>query len=70
VKRPRLSDGAACDRNSKSIIHGILKFLFTSDVPFSGLHSGVAKEKLNLLQFSSTTMAQAGASAACIPHAA
>jgi hypothetical protein len=27
-----LSGGVACDRNSKSIIHGILKLLFASDV--------------------------------------
>jgi len=53
----------ARDRNSKSIMHGILKLLFAPDVPFRCLHGGVAKQKLNLFQFSSTTMAQAGASA-------
>jgi len=53
----------ARDRNSKSIMHGILKLLFAADVPFRGLHGGVAKQKLNLFQFSSPTMAQAGASA-------
>jgi hypothetical protein len=43
-----------------------LKLLFASDVPFRGLNRGVAKEKLNLFQFASTTMTQAGASAAKI----
>ncbi len=46
----------ARDRNSKSITHGILKVLFAADVPFRCLH-GVAKQKLNLLRFSSTTIA-------------
>jgi hypothetical protein len=64
--RLKLSGGIACDRNSKSIIHRILKLLLASDVPFRGLHKGVAKEKQNLFQFASTTMAQAGASAAKI----
>jgi hypothetical protein len=41
-----------------------LKLLFASDVPFRRLHRGAAKQKLNLFQFASTTMAQAGASAA------
>jgi|SRR5882724_4845138 len=40
-------------------IHRILKLLFASDVPLRGLHRSVAKEKLNLFQFASTTMAQA-----------
>jgi hypothetical protein len=40
-----------------------LKLLFAADVPFRCLYKGVAKQKLNLFQFSSTTMAQAGASA-------
>jgi hypothetical protein len=53
----------ARDRSSKSIMHGILKLLFAADVPFRCLHGGVAKQKLNLFQFSSPTMAQAGASA-------
>src|SRR5258706_8815559 len=46
--------------------HRILKLLFASDVPLRGLHRSVAKEKLNLFQFASTTMAQARASAAKI----
>jgi hypothetical protein len=62
----RLSDGVPCDRNFKSIIHRVLKFLLASDVPFRCLHRGVAKEKLNLFQFASTAMAQTGASAAKI----
>jgi hypothetical protein len=43
-----------------------LKLLFASDVPFRGLHRSVAKEKLNLFQFASATMAQARASPAKI----
>jgi hypothetical protein len=43
-----------------------LKLLFASDVPFRCLHGGVAKQKLNLFQFATTTMAQARASAAKI----
>jgi hypothetical protein len=53
-----------CDRDPESIIHRILKLLFASDVPFRCLHRSVAKQKLNLFQFASTTVAQAGASAA------
>src|SRR6266403_1940816 len=37
----------------------LLKLLFASDVPLRGLHRSVAKEKLNLFQFASTTMAEA-----------
>ncbi len=59
----KLSSGVACDRNSKSIIHRILKLLFGSDVPLRCLHRSVAKQKLNLFQFASTTMAEPGASA-------
>jgi hypothetical protein len=43
-----------------------LKLLFASDVPFRCLNTGVAKQKLNLFEFASTTMAQAGAGAAQI----
>jgi hypothetical protein len=42
------SGGVVCDRNSKSIIHGILKLVFASDVPFRCLHRGAAKQKVNL----------------------
>jgi hypothetical protein len=49
-----------------SIIHRVLKLVFASDVPLRGLHRSVAKEKLNLFQFASTTMAKARASAAKI----
>jgi len=55
---------------SKSIIHCILKVLFAADVTLRCLHGSVAQQKLNLFQFSSTTMAQAGASASLMPHAA
>jgi hypothetical protein len=44
-------------RNSKSIIHRILKLLFASDVPLRCLHRSVAKQKLNLFEFASTAMA-------------
>jgi hypothetical protein len=60
-----LSRGVA-GKNSKSIIHRILKLLFASDVPLRCLHRSVAKQKLNLFKFASTTMAQPGASAANI----
>ena len=58
---PDSLQASALRPNSKSIIHRVLKFLLASDVPFRRLHQGVAKEKLNLLQFASTSMAEAGA---------
>lgn len=62
----QFSSGVTCDRNSKPMIHRILKLLFASDVPLRCLHRSVAKQKLNLFHFASTTMTQAGASAAKI----
>jgi hypothetical protein len=43
-----------------------LKLLFASDVPVGCLDRSVAKQKLNLFEFASTTMTQAGAGAAQI----
>ncbi len=59
----QFSSGVTCDRNSKPMIHRILKLLFASDVPLRCLHRSVAKQKLNLFEFASTTMAEPGASA-------
>jgi hypothetical protein len=61
-ERQRLAaSGGVCDRNSEPP-----EAFFASDVPLRCLQKSVAKERLNLLQFASTTMAQAGASAAKI----
>jgi hypothetical protein len=62
----RNRSSVGCDRNSESIIHRILKLLFASDVPLRCLNRSVAKQKLNLFELASTTMAQASASAAQI----
>jgi hypothetical protein len=43
--------------------HRILKLLFASDVSLRCLDRSVAKQKLNLFEFASTTMAEPGASA-------
>jgi hypothetical protein len=43
----RVLGSVAGNRNSKAIIHVILKLLFASDVPFRCLHRSVAKQKLN-----------------------
>ena len=61
--RLKLSSGLTCDRDPESIIHCILKFLFAPDVALSCLDRSVAKQKLNLFQFASTTMAEPSASA-------
>jgi hypothetical protein len=59
-----ISGGAARNRNSKPVIHSVLELLFASDVPLGCLHRSVARQKLNLFQFTSTTMAKPGAFAA------
>ena len=47
----------------KSIIDRFSEVLPASDVPFGRLHRRVTKEKLNLLEFPSSTMTEAGAGA-------
>ena len=47
----------------KSIIDGFSEVLPASDVSFRRLHRRVTKEKLNLFEFATSLMAQAGASA-------
>jgi hypothetical protein len=47
----------------KSIIDRFSEVLPTSDVPFGRLHGCVTKEKLNLLEFPSSTMTEASAGA-------
>src|ERR1700680_847182 len=53
------SGGVVCGRDSKSVVHCILKLLFASDIPLRCLHRSVAKQKLNLFQLTSTSVAQA-----------
>jgi hypothetical protein len=62
--------GVPRDRNSKSIIYGILELLFASDIPFRCLHRSVTKQKLNLFELASTAVAEPGARAALMPNAA
>jgi len=47
----------------KSIIDSFSEVLPASDVPFGCLHGRVTKEKLNLFEFPSSTMTEAGAGA-------
>ena len=47
----------------KSIIDRFSEVLPASDVPFGRLHRRVTKEKLNLFEFPSGTMTEAGAGA-------
>ena len=47
----------------KSIIDRFSEVLPASDVPFGSLHGRVTREKLNLLEFPSSTMTEAGARA-------
>ena len=54
------SGGVPCDRNSKSIIHPILKSLLASDASFRCLDRGVAGQKLNLFEFAAAIMAESG----------
>jgi hypothetical protein len=55
---------------ANSIIDSIVKPLFTAQVAFCRLDRNVAQQKLNLLQFTASLMAQAGACASVMPHAA
>jgi hypothetical protein len=50
-----------CDR--KTVIDRLSEVLPASDVPFGRLHRSVTKEELNLFEFASGLMAEAGASA-------
>lgn len=50
-------------RELKSIIDRFSEVLPASDVPFGRLHGTVIKEKLNLFEFASGVMAEAGAGA-------
>jgi hypothetical protein len=50
----------------KSIIDRISEVLPASDVPLGRLHGRMAKEKLDLLKFPSSTMTEAGACSAKI----
>jgi hypothetical protein len=52
-----------CERDLKSIIDRFSELLPASDVPFGRLHRRMTKEKLNLFEFASGLMAEAGASA-------
>jgi hypothetical protein len=54
----------------KSVIDRFSEVLPASDVPFGRLHGCVTKEKMNLLEFPSSTMTETGAGAALMPHAA
>jgi hypothetical protein len=45
----------------KSIVDRFSEVLPASDVPFGRLHGRVPKEKLNLLEFPSSTMTETGA---------
>jgi hypothetical protein len=47
------------DRNSKSIINRILKFLLASDVSLRSLDRSVSEQKLNLFEFAAAVMAEA-----------
>jgi len=51
----------------KSIIDGFSEVLPAADVVFGRLHGRVTKEKLNLLEFPSSTMTEAGAGATIMP---
>lgn len=52
-----------CERDLKSIVDRISEVLPASDVPLGRLHGRVTKEKLNLLEFPSSTMTETGACA-------
>jgi hypothetical protein len=58
VSARNFSSGVACDRNSDSIVHCILKLLFAANIPFRRLHRSVATQKLDLFQFASGAVDQ------------
>ena len=45
----------------KAIVHSSAQILLASDVAFRGLNGSVAEQELDLFQFTSRSMAQAGA---------
>jgi hypothetical protein len=52
------------------IIDRLAQPLLAAEVPLSGLHTYMSEQKLNLLKLSTSGMAQPGARAATMPHAA
>lgn len=54
----------------KRSLTACLRFLLASDVSFCGLHRSVATQKLNLFALASGSMAELGATAPLMPHAA
>jgi hypothetical protein len=53
----------ACHRDAESIVDCFSEILRASDIPFRRLHRSVAKQKLDLFEFASTSMAEARATA-------
>jgi hypothetical protein len=60
---PNFLSRIACYRDSESIIDRFFKLLLASDVPFRRLHRSVAKQKLDLFEFPSKSIAETGATA-------
>jgi hypothetical protein len=63
----------ASDRSGgewKPIVHSPAQVLLASDVAFCRLYGSMAEQELDLFQFASGGMAQAGARPAIMPHAA
>jgi hypothetical protein len=55
---------------SDRIVDGILEALLAAQVPLCGLDGNMPKEKLNLLEFTASLMAEAGTSPAPTPSSA
>jgi hypothetical protein len=58
------------ERDWESIIDRFTQLLLAPDIALCRLHRCMAKEKLNLFEFPSHIMAEAGATTAVMPHAA
>jgi hypothetical protein len=56
--------------NADPVIHRPTNPLFTAEVTLGGLDGNVAEEELNLFQLPAGNMAQLGARAPLMPHAA
>jgi hypothetical protein len=56
--------------DAHSIVDGKAQFLLAAEVPFRRLDRDVSKQKLDLVQLATETMAESRAAASIMPHAA
>jgi hypothetical protein len=68
--RPSLALRPRLRFNSEPVVDGTPEFLLASEVTLRGLDRHVLEQKLNLVQFAAGEVAESGAGASPMPHAA